>query len=98
MKKIRVNATTGETEEVDLTPEEIAEHQALVDAIRGEVTENKRLALVAKNEALLHTSFLQVFARYLELHLQDKLPPMKFPDFMNELFTRYVENGGTITP
>jgi hypothetical protein len=49
MKRIEVNVATGETREVDLTPEEVAQAQAQYAA--WQVEETARLAAKAAEEA-----------------------------------------------
>ena len=49
MKRIEVNAVTGESQEVDLTPEEVAQAQAQYAA--WQVEETARLAAKAAEEA-----------------------------------------------
>jgi len=49
MKRIEVNAATGESQEVDLTPEEVAQAQAQYAA--WQVEETARLAAKAAEEA-----------------------------------------------
>lgn len=48
MKRIEVNAVTGESQEVDLTPEEVAQAQAQYAA--WQVEETARLAAVAAEQ------------------------------------------------
>lgn len=49
MKRIEVNAVTGESQEIDLTPEEVAQAQAQYAA--WQVEETARLAAKAAEEA-----------------------------------------------
>jgi hypothetical protein len=49
MKRIEVNAQTGESQEIDLTPEEIAQAEAQHAA--WQVEETARLAAVAAEQA-----------------------------------------------
>lgn len=49
MKRIEVNAVTGESQEVDLTPEEVAQAQAQYAA--WQVEETARLAAKAAEDA-----------------------------------------------
>jgi len=49
MKRIEVNAVTGESQEIDLTPEEVAQAQAQYAA--WQVEETARLSAKAAEEA-----------------------------------------------
>ena len=49
MKRIEVNAQTGESQEIDLTPEEVAQAEAQYAA--WQVEETARLAAVAAEQA-----------------------------------------------
>ena len=98
MKITTINVTTGESVERDMTAEELAEFEQMRLTEQGLKQELDEKMLNQFNEQVLLNTLLQTFVGYLGLHLQGKLPVVTFADFMGEVFSRYMQNGGTITP